>query len=505
MLRLNLRLELGKRLPFFCLATTKNTIFLASILQPFHVSFSTNDHSRKLVSLLLKNPSNRHATQQIHSHIVTTGLLHHYYFHHSASLYTLVFNTLLRCYSLGQFPHEAFILYKQSLHCHFPSSFDSFTHSFLIHACANLSSLSGGIQFHALTFKVGFHFHVYVQTALTNMYAVCGFLVDALSVFDEMPEKNSVTWNVMITGLTRWGELEIARFLFDQMPNRTVVSWTGIIDVYTRRNKPDEAVALFQRMVVCDGIQPTEITVLAILPAISNLGALEICQSIHAYGEKRGFNTSDIRIANSLVDSYAKCGCILSASRFFEEISSGRKNLVTWSSIISGFALHGLGNEAVQHFQMMEKAGLKPNRVTFLSVLNGCSHGGLVEEGLNFFDKMVGECEIAPDIKHYGCLVDMLGRIGRLEEAEKVALGIPNEIVNVVIWRTLLGACSFHGNVEMGERVTRKIMETERGYGGDYVLMSNIFASVGRYEDAEKLRSQLDRRKAFKVPGHSLF
>lgn len=343
-----------------------------------------------------------------------------------------------------------------------------------------------------------------MQTALINMYASCGLLREARSVFDEMPEKNTVTWNVMITGLTKWGELEFACSLFEQMPNRTVVSWTGIIDTYTRMNKPNEALALFRTMAVDNGIQPTEITLLAILPAISNLGALEICNSIHAYGEKRGFNAFDIRIANSLVDSYAKCGCISSASKFFEEISSRRKNLVSWTSIISGFAMHGMGKEAIEHFKIMEKSGLRPNRVTFLSVLNGCSHGGLIEEGLKLFDKMVDECEVVPDIKHYGCVVDMLGRTGRIEEAEKVALKIPSNIVNVVVWRTLLGACSFHGNVEVGQRVTRKILEMEKGYGGDYVLISNIFSSIGRFEDAERLRRLLDKRNAFKVPGHSL-
>ncbi|KAF3437822.1 hypothetical protein FNV43_RR20578 [Rhamnella rubrinervis] len=522
MLRLSLKLGLGKRLPLFCLPTTANSINILTpfLLPGFCLSFSTSGlcnfsvktnlqmntqrHARHLVSLLLNYLSRRQATQQVHSHIVTSGLLHQLYLHHSTNLYILLLNTLLRCYSIGHFPHEAFTLYKHFLNSPFPSSFDSFTYSFLIHACANLNSMIGGIQVHGLMFKVGFHFHVYVQTALVNMYAACGFLLEALTVFDEMPEKNSVTWNVMITGLTKWGELEFARSLFDQMPNRTVVSWTGIIDVYTRMNKPDEAIALFQRMVVHDGIQPTEITVLAILPAISNLGALEICNSIHAYGEKRGFNIFDTRIANSLVDSYAKCGCISSAARFFGEISSERINLVSWTSIISGFAMHGMGKQAVEHFKMMEKAGLRPNRVTFLSVLNSCSHGGLIEEGLKFFDKMVGEYEIAPDIKHYGCLIDMLGRAGRLEEAEKVALEIPSEIVNVVVWRTLLGSCSFHGNVEMGERVTRKIMEMERGYGGDYVLMSNIFAGVGRFEDAERFRRLLDTRNVFKVPGHSL-
>lgn len=351
---------------------------------------------------------------------------------------------------------------------------------------------------------MGFHFHVYVQTALVNMYVACGFLREAHQVFDEMSVRNSVTWNVLITGMAKWGEFESAVSLFDQMMTRTVVSWTAVIDVYTRMHRCEEAIALFRRMVLHDGIQPTEITFLAIIPAVSHLGALDICQSIHAYVEKRGFNVSDIRVTNSLLDSYSKCGCIASASRFFEEILSERKNLISWSSIISGFAMHGMGKEAVGNFNKMEEIGLKPNRVTFLSVLNGCSHGRLVEEGLKFFEKMVNKYKIAPDIKHYGCLIDMLGRTGRLEEAEKIALGIPSEIANVVIWRTLLGACSFHDNVEMGERVTRKILDMERGYGGDYVLMSNIFASVGRYQDSEKLRRLLDERKAFKLPGHSL-
>ncbi|KAF2308403.1 hypothetical protein GH714_006766 [Hevea brasiliensis] len=316
-----------------------------------------------------------------------------------------------------------------------------------------------GRQFQSLILKVGFQFHVYVQTALVNLYSASGVLGDALLAFDEMPHRNAVTWNVMITGLVKWGEIEFACALFDEMPEKNVVSWTGIIDGYVRMNRYSEGLALFRRMVVAEDIKP---------------------------------------------NTYAKCGCITSALRFFEEISVERKNLVSWTSIISGLAMYGMGKEAVESFEGMEKTGLKPNRVTFLSVLNACSHGGLVEEGLKFFQKMVNEYCIAPDIKHYGCLVDMMGRTSRLEEAEKLALGIPSEIVNVVIWRTLLGACSFHGNIEMGERVTRKIMEIERGYGGDYVLMYNIFAGVGRFEDAERLRRLMDERNALKVPGHSL-
>ncbi|KAM1999258.1 hypothetical protein ACFX16_006714 [Malus domestica] len=164
----------------------------------------------------------------------------------------------------------------------------------------------------------------------------------------------------------------------------------------------------------------------------------------------------------------------------------------------------GMGKESVENFTSIEKVGLKPNRVTLLSIFNACSHGGLIDEDLNF-GKMIDEYEIALDIKHYRCLIDMLRRAGSIEEAEKMALEIPCNIVYVVIWRTLLDACSFHGNVEMGERVTKKILEMERGYRGDYVLMSNIFAGVGRYSDAERIKSLLHERNAFKFAGHGLF
>lgn len=336
------------------------------------------------------------------------------------------------------------------------------------------------------------------------MYSTWGLLVEAAQVFYEMPKKNTVTWNVFISGLIKWGELAHALSVFKQMTVRNVVSWTIIVDGFTRVNQPTKALITFREMVLCDGIKPTEVTLLSIIPAISNLGFIMICQSVHGYAEKRGFNASDIRIMNSLIDSYAKCGCIASSCRLFQEISAHRKNLVSWTSVISGFAMHGMGREAVENFESMEKAGMKPNRVTFLSVLNACSHGGLVEEGLKFFYKMVNDCQLLPDIKHYGCLIDMLGRAGRLEEAEKIALQVPVEVANVVIWRTLLGACSIHGNIEISQRVIGKILEMEREYGGDYVLMSNILAGAGRFRDAERLRKVMDMRIAFKLPGYSL-
>nr|KYP32046.1 hypothetical protein KK1_047371 [Cajanus cajan] len=462
-------------------------------------------HPQHLLSLLLKDPSQRQLLQQVHSHIITSGLFH-YPFNNTPTC-LLLFNNVIRCYSLGPYPHEALHFFRYTQHCHtfftYPS-LDTFSFAFLCHASAHSNCTHFGIQLHALVFKVGFQFHVYVQTGLLQMYLSSGLSVEAAQVFYETSHRNLVTWNVFIAGLIKWGEVELACSVFNQMPARSVVSWTLVIDGYTRMNQPMKALTLFREMIEVDDIEPTQVTLLTIFPTIANIGCIKICQSVHGYAEKRGFNAFDIRITNALIDLYAKCGCISSVSKFFKEIPDQRKNLVSWTSAISAFAMNGMGREALESFESMEKAGLRPNRVTFLSVLSACSHGGLVEEGLNFFVKMVKDCQLVPDIKHYSCVIDMLGRAGRLEEAEKVALKVPREVANAVMWRTLLGSCSVHNNVEIGQRVTRKILEMERGHGGDYVLMSNILVGVGRFKDAERLREMIDKRIAFKLPGYSL-
>ncbi|KAK2379256.1 pentatricopeptide repeat-containing protein, mitochondrial [Trifolium repens] len=461
-------------------------------------------HPQHFLSLLLNNSSHYQSLQQLHSQIITSSLFHHYPFHNNPSS-LLLFNNLIRYYSLSPFPHQALQFFSYTLNSLIlPLSLDSFTLTFVSHTCANLNSTQFGFNLHCVVFKLGFHSHVFVQTGLLHMYSSWGLLVSAAQVFGEMPERNVVSWNVFISGLIKWGQLEFARSVFDKMVVRSVVSWTLVIDGYTRMNKPLKALALFRKMIEVDGIEPNEITLLTIFPAIANLGYIKMCQSVHGYVEKRGFNAVDIRIVNALIDLYAKCGCIESASRFFWEMPDWRKNLVSWNSVISGYAIFGMVTEAVETFEKMENAGVRPNHVAFLSVLSACSHGGLVEEGLEFFGKMVNDYGLVPDVKHYGCVIDMLGRAGRLEEAEKVAMQVPCEVANDVIWRTLLGACSVHDNVEIGQRVTKKILEMEKGHGGDYVLMSNIFAGVGRFKDVERLREMIDKRVAFKLPGYSL-
>jgi pentatricopeptide repeat protein len=336
-----------------------------------------------------------------------------------------------------------------------------------------------------------------VHTALTNMYVVCGHLVESRNAFDEMPVKNAVTWNVMITGFAAWGEVEYARLLFEKMPCRNVVSWTGLIDGYTRGCLYGEALVLFSNMMAA-GISPSEITVLAVVPAISNLGGILMGEMLHGYCEKKGL-VSDVRVRNSLIDLHAKIGSVGNSLKVFNEMVD-RRNLVSWTSIISGFAMHGRSIEAVELFADMRRAGIRPNRITFLSVINACSHGGLVEQGLDFFRSMVYEYNINPEVKHFGCIIDMLGRAGRLCEAEQIIEGLPMA-VNEVVWRILLGCCSKYGEVEMGERAIKKILELEREYGGDFAVLSNILNELGRFGDAELARKLVDERKVAKLSG----
>lgn len=293
----------------------------------------------------------------------------------------------------------------------------------------------------------------------------------------------------------------MAASLFGQMPNPNVISWTGLIDGYTRVRKSEEALSLFRGM-ASHGICPSEITVLAVIPAIFHLGALFMGETLHAYCVKFGFDLLDVRVENSLIDMYARCGSVENAVQKFEEMRQ-RRNLVSWTSILTCFGMHGMSEEAVLFFERMGRENMKPNQVTFLSLLSACSHGGLVEEGVGFFRLMVDVHGVEPETKHYSCLIDMLGRTGRLVEAEEMICRMPVE-VNVIVWRTLLACCSKHGEVEMAWRVMKRILELERGYGGDYVLLSNLLTEVGRFAEAEAVRRFLDESNAVKVTGLSL-
>ena len=390
-----------------CLTLLLTTNATFEVESPCFIFYCKTKHPQHFLSLLLNNPlPHHHFLQQLHSQIITTSLFHHYPFHNNSTS-LLLFNNLIRSYSLSYFPHQALQFFTHTLNnltLKQPLYLNSFTLTFVSYACANLNTTHFGFHLHCIVFKTGFENHVFVKTGLLQMYSNWGFLVNSAQVFGEMPERNTVTWNVFISGLIKWGQLEFARSVFDRMLVRSVVSWTLIIDGYTRtNNKPLKAFALFRKMIEVDGIEPSEVTLLTVFPAIANLGNVKMCESVHGHVEKRGFNVVDIRIVNALIDLYAKFGCVESASRLFSEIPDWRKNSVSWNSVMSGYAIFGMVREAVETFENMEKAGVRPNHVAFLSILSACSHAGLVEEGLEFFFKMVNDYGLVPDVKHWLC------------------------------------------------------------------------------------------------------
>lgn len=328
---------------------------------------------------------------------------------------------------------------------------DKFTFTSVLRACATLMALAEGKQVHALIVKIETEFNVFVESALVDMYGKCGSVEDARLVFDKMPERNLVSWNAMIAAFAQNGEGEEALNVFRQV----------------------------QRA----GVNQNQYTLSSALSACASLAALQEGNQVHVVSIKTGFQY-DVFVGSALVDMYAKCGSIKNAQNVFDEMP--KRNVVSWNAMITGFAQHGRGIETLEIFEQMQQAGVKPNGITFVCVLSACSHAGLVNEGQRYFDSMTGDHGITPRIHHYACMIDLLGRAGRLYEAEDLIDKMPYE-PNAAVWGSLLGACRIHGYMELAQRAAERLFEVEPHNAGNHVLLSNIYAAAGRWDDVEKV------------------
>lgn len=291
-----------------------------------------------------------------------------------------------------------------------------------------------------------------------------------------------------------------ARSLFECMPqkDKDVVSWTALISGYTQAQNPNEAIVLFRRMQI-QNVQPDEIAILAVLSAGADLGALELGKWIHNYIEKHKLHKI-VPLCNSLIDMYAKSGNISKALQMFESMKN--KTIITWTTMIAGLALHGLGKEALGIFSCMEKARVKPNEVTFIAVLSACSHVGLVELGRDYFASMESKYGIEPKIEHYGCMVDLLGRAGYLQEAKELVRLMPFE-ANAAIWGSLLAASTRCGDAELAAEALHHLIKLEPHNSGNYSLLSNTYAALGRWSEARVVRKVMRETGVEKKPGVS--
>jgi pentatricopeptide repeat protein len=264
-------------------------------------------------------------------------------------------------------------------------------------------------------------------------------------------------------------------------------------------HNPNEAIELFRRMQL-ENVKPDEIAILAVLSACADSGALHLGEWIHNYIEKHKLSKI-VPIYNSLIDMYAKSGNIRKALQLFENMK--HKTIITWTTMITGLALHGLGKEALHVFSCMEKEGrVKPTEVTFIAVLSACSHVGLVELGRDYFTSMRSRYGIEPKIEHYGCMVDLLGRAGHLQEAKELVSRMPFE-PNAAIWGSLLAASTRCGDAELAEEALRHLTVLEPGHSGNYSLLSNTYASLGRWSESREARKVMRDAGVEKVPGVS--
>ncbi|KAL8201749.1 hypothetical protein R6Q57_010896 [Mikania cordata] len=439
-----------------------------------------------------------------------------------------VYNAVIRACVCCSSPIQALGFYLQMLSAQIAPT--SYTFSSVIKGCALVAQSRIGEAINGHIWKFGFKTHVHIQTALIDFYssvgkisnsrqvfdemmerdvfawtsmisvhARAGDLVSAKKLFDETPERNFASWNSLIDGYARIKDVESAEVLFRKMPQKDLISWTTMINCYSQNKLYQKALATLDDM-TAQSIIPDEITMATVISACAHLGALDIGKKIHFYLKKHCF-TFDVYIGSSLIDMYAKCGSLDQSLVVFYKLPE--KNLFCWNSVIEGLAAHGYANEALRMFTCMVKDGIKPNGVSFISVLSACTHAGMVNEGQSWFLSMIHDFYIPPEIEHYGCMVDLLCKAGLLEDALQVIKEMRME-PNAVIWGALLGGCKLHKNLEIAMIAVDKLMILEPDNSGYCTLLVNMFAEANRWSEVARMRATMkDLRVEKKIPGSS--
>ncbi|XP_047330700.1 pentatricopeptide repeat-containing protein At4g21065-like [Impatiens glandulifera] len=385
----------------------------------------------------------------------------------SSTYDAFLFNTIIRAYSqTGDSKTRSVYYFKLMLDCGILPN--KFTFPFVLKACAGIGFMNLGLQVHGLVLKLGFDHDLHVGNTLIHMYCCVRDVEYACKVFDEMPKSDSVTWTAMISG-------------------------------YTRLGMSSDAVELFRKMQIFK-IRPDEITMISVLSACTDLGALELGKWVESYIEKENIPRT-VELCNASIDMFSKTGDINRAMKLFRGMS--KRTIVSWTSMISGLANNGQGSEAISMFEEMKEAGIAPDDVAFIGILTACSHSGLVEEGRKWFDSIRNEYSFEPKIEHYGCMVDLFCRAGLIEEAEQFVKKMPFK-PNSIILRTLITGCRVHGKFRLGESITKELIRIEPMQESNYVLLSSIYAKTMSWENKTLIREAMDKKGIRKVPGSTM-
>ena len=376
----------------------------------------------------------------------------------------------------------------------------------VLSVCADLVAVGRGKVIHGYIIKGGFENYLFVKNALICMYGKCGDIKYAQNLFLEMETKNLVSWNALITSYAESGLCDEAFAIFSQLKSSddcpmirpNVISWSSVIDGFASKGQGEESLKLFRQMQLAN-VMPNCVTISSVLSVCAELAAVNLGREIHSH-VVRALMDSNILVGNGLINMYTKCGSFREAHLVFEK--NDNRDLISWNSMIAGYGMHGLGEKALETFDQMIESGLKPDNITFVAVLSACSHAGLVVEGRRLFNEMTQEFRVEPQMEHYTCMVDLLGRAGFLQEASDIVKSMPME-PNDCVWGALLNSCRKYKNTDVAEETASHIFNMSSETTGNYMLLSNIFAASGKWVDSARMRISAKTKGLKKVPGLS--
>ncbi|KAI3917219.1 hypothetical protein MKW92_001205 [Papaver armeniacum] len=378
---------------------------------------------------------------------------------------------------------------------------DNYTLPYVLKACAHLQKSQVGEQIHGAVFKLGFDGDIFVGNTLMLMYSSCARMVEAQRLFEEIPDRTAVSWTVMISGYSKMGDEDSARLIFDEAPFKDRGIWGSMISSYVQNNCFKEGLEMFRMMQLTD-IDPDEGIFVSLLGACAHLGSADIGVWIHKH-LKRMQLPMTVQINTALIDMYAKCGNLGLAKNLFEGMQE--RDAICWNVMISGLTMNGDAENALTLFEQMVNDGFRPNDITLIAVLTACSYSGMAYKGLQIFNSMKSVYGIEPKSEHYGCMINLLSRAGHFEEATEIILRMPTSCSpsdEAMAWRALLSSCCSHGETSLAEVAAKRLVQLER-HCGVYVLLSNMYASSGKYDDARRVRKDMKERGVEKTPGCS--
>ncbi|XP_059307860.1 pentatricopeptide repeat-containing protein At1g20230 [Lycium ferocissimum] len=374
--------------------------------------------------------------------------------------------------------------------------------SSVLPAISDWEDIKMGVQVHCHVIKMGFECDDCIISALIDMYGKCRCTSEMSRVFEGAEEMDLGAFNALVAGLSRNGLVEEAFKVFKKFKRKVkelnVVSWTSMISSCSQHGKDLDALEIFREMQLAM-VKPNSVTISCLLPACGNIAALIHGKATHCFSLRNCFS-DDVYVGSALIDMYANCGRIDFSRIIFDRMPV--RNLVCWNAMTGGYAMHGKAKEAIEIFDLIQRSGQKPDYISFTSVLSACSQAGLTEQGQHYFDSMSRVHGLEARVEHYACMVSLLGRAGKLKEAYNMISTMPIE-PDGCVWGALLSSCRTHRNLSLGEIAANKLFELEPKNPGNYILLSNIYASNNRWNEVDRVRDMMKNMGLSKNPGCS--